>query len=414
MPTQRTTSSAFPSAIACPALRVTLPVGGRTWGRARQTGFNFTEVLFAVMILGIGFIMVAAIFPVALHQTKLTGEEVQASTTARGGVNLAQQIGLDAGALYGTVLTAPDRMIEPGDFLVVEGMVSSFRDVRIPDPDYDPGPPVVNGPLTPEDARDWLWRQISGNLILPSDNRAGMIVFYRRGMTFYNPETSSAALPHSHPDVQKTLHPYAQVWVVGVQARNRSAFELTEDARRWPDDGPGAAASTTHASLEGKLIRVKLYEGDTRPDRISLHEYDTGNLVDEPSAAEGAYIIISDDEFPIGVDADPTTTVAEVNGQSNGRVYRLGARLDEGVWELSPGEDMMLILGPDQTAGTADDIHENIPARPVNPTETVPVGGVAAPAFIIGRGYTDPTDPAAGYEGTSQATGVYTSFIPAN
>src|SRR5689334_12002195 len=35
-------------------------------------GFTFTEILFALMILGIGFIMVAAMFPVAIRQTQQT------------------------------------------------------------------------------------------------------------------------------------------------------------------------------------------------------------------------------------------------------------------------------------------------------------------------------------------------------
>src|SRR5688572_33013541 len=64
--------------------------------RARQGGFNFAEVLFAVMILGIGFIMTAAIFPVALTQTKLTQEETAGSGIARGGANFLEQIATDA------------------------------------------------------------------------------------------------------------------------------------------------------------------------------------------------------------------------------------------------------------------------------------------------------------------------------
>lgn len=62
----------------------------------RPRGFNFTEVLFAVMILGIGFIMVAAIFPVALMQTKLTQEETAGAAIARGGANYLEQIATDA------------------------------------------------------------------------------------------------------------------------------------------------------------------------------------------------------------------------------------------------------------------------------------------------------------------------------
>src|SRR5688572_8545764 len=83
-----------------PAVPPALPAYRR---RKRQTGFNFTEILFAVMILGIGFIMVAAIFPVALQQTQLTGQEVTASTAARGGMNYLQQVGLTQGGFTGTV-----------------------------------------------------------------------------------------------------------------------------------------------------------------------------------------------------------------------------------------------------------------------------------------------------------------------
>lgn len=49
----------------------------------RMRGFSFTELLFAVMILGIGFILVAAIFPVGLAQTKSNFDETHAASLAR-------------------------------------------------------------------------------------------------------------------------------------------------------------------------------------------------------------------------------------------------------------------------------------------------------------------------------------------
>ena len=48
-----------------------------SWRRSRRA-FSFVEVLFAVIILGVGFIMVAAIFPVAIQQTQATVEETAA------------------------------------------------------------------------------------------------------------------------------------------------------------------------------------------------------------------------------------------------------------------------------------------------------------------------------------------------
>src|SRR5687767_12499220 len=62
-------------------------------GRRRPTGFNFTEVLFAVMILGIGFIMVAAIFPVALSQVKSNNEESGAARVARSVLPVLEELG---------------------------------------------------------------------------------------------------------------------------------------------------------------------------------------------------------------------------------------------------------------------------------------------------------------------------------
>ena len=35
-------------------------------------------------------------------------------------------------------------------------------------------------------------------------------------------------------------------------------------------------------------------------------------------------------------------------------------------------------------------------------------------AFIIGRGYTDPVNPLAGYSGPSMALGAYTTFVKVN
>src|SRR5687768_608030 len=53
----------------------------------RGRGYSFPEVLFAVAVLGIGFIMIAAIFPVALLQTQSTLEETVGTAVTRNGVS---------------------------------------------------------------------------------------------------------------------------------------------------------------------------------------------------------------------------------------------------------------------------------------------------------------------------------------
>ena len=51
--------------------------------KSKMGGYSFPEVLFAVVVLGIGFIMLAAVFPVALQQSKSTLDETRAAAIAR-------------------------------------------------------------------------------------------------------------------------------------------------------------------------------------------------------------------------------------------------------------------------------------------------------------------------------------------
>lgn len=52
--------------------------------RARRGGFTFAEVLFAVMILGIGFMLVAAVLPVAIQQNRENIDQATARNVAVG------------------------------------------------------------------------------------------------------------------------------------------------------------------------------------------------------------------------------------------------------------------------------------------------------------------------------------------
>src|SRR5437773_10279821 len=58
----------------------------------RRKGFSFAEVMFAVIVLGIGFIMIAAIFPVAIQQSKATNDETTAAATAKTQISTLQDV----------------------------------------------------------------------------------------------------------------------------------------------------------------------------------------------------------------------------------------------------------------------------------------------------------------------------------
>ena len=70
-------------------------------GSRAMPAFTFTEVMFAVIILGLGFIMVAALFPVGIAQKKSNTEETVASSLGRHGVAVVQNR-FPGGSLGGT------------------------------------------------------------------------------------------------------------------------------------------------------------------------------------------------------------------------------------------------------------------------------------------------------------------------
>jgi type II secretory pathway pseudopilin PulG len=55
-------------------------------------GFTFIEVLFAVILLGIGFIMIAGVFPVAIQQTAAVSDETQGTAIARDAIKKIQAV----------------------------------------------------------------------------------------------------------------------------------------------------------------------------------------------------------------------------------------------------------------------------------------------------------------------------------
>src|SRR5258705_9620516 len=59
--------------------------------RTLRHGFTFTEVMFAVILLGIGFIMLAGMFPVAIQQTQTNVEESTGSTVARAAAHYMEE-----------------------------------------------------------------------------------------------------------------------------------------------------------------------------------------------------------------------------------------------------------------------------------------------------------------------------------
>jgi prepilin-type N-terminal cleavage/methylation domain-containing protein len=292
----------------------------------RNRGFSFVEVLFAVAILGIGFIMIAAIFPAAIMQTQAAHEESIGTAVTRTGVNQlkASRSMTQLKLAFTSELSPPPPAIPP------RAQMFSFYDPRI-----KPG-------TAPNDANkvapQVLWNSVRGDLISPADKRFAYIPLYARG----------------------TGDNLALVTVVAVRVRNADEFKDTDTIR---------SATNVCANLEPRPVKVTMVDGGPGvADRVTIQNADAGDLQAlsqnsnaVESAAQGAYLIISNDNR-----ADlPATQWENERGRLNGKAYRLAGELlpapGAGVrqFELAAGADMN---GPGE-----------------NMTD--------ATAFIVGRGY---------------------------
>jgi hypothetical protein len=339
--------------------------------------------MFAVVILGIGFIMVAAIFPVALQQAKATSDEVNATTIARSATNQISQFLHDGTG--GTTTSNCKPLTNSASVSLVQQL--STNDTVLT-------PPAVS-----------LWTALSGNMILSEDPRFAWVSLYRRGAT--------------DPNQMGTWVPYVQLFVFPVQVRNRTIF--TSDDLKLNTSGMWSVNSPT-ANLMPHPVRVMIANDVPDAGGADLIAFDTSATGEEgfniAAVAEGAYVVISDDGI---------TGPSGNQGLMNGRIFRVGARREDldgrsdmtdafsnpvfpvnttEVYELAPGNEFTPDPGANGKFGDSDDILDiGISVGAVN----VQAGG--AHAFVIGRGFADPNNPAAGFEGEAMPISAFTTYL---
>lgn len=269
-----------------------------------RRGFSFIEILFAVMILGIGFIMIAGIFPVAISQTAASQDESIAATLGRSGVSMMSNIpggrALFAADLARSTSTDP---IWP-------------RVYRFEGTTYD---------------------LIKGNLILPDDPRYAYIPLICR-----------------YRDANGQPASTAQAIIVAVQVGRRAAFNGADLVQT----GVGGNPRNLRGTLSPVLVSVDLIENNSNrsdlPDQVVIR----GN--NAPAAAPGAALImVGGTTSATGIpSAGNNTQRGRVGFDSSGRsvagrVYRLGAKISGGTtlgsaqtFELAAGADLTVSAGP--------------------------------------------------------------------
>jgi prepilin-type N-terminal cleavage/methylation domain-containing protein len=337
-----------------------------------RRGFTFTEVMFAVILLGIGFIMLAGMFPVAIQQTQTNVEESTASTVVQAAARyLEESMTMADLAPTGDLSAAPP--VYP-QFLRL-----SQRFDRAANPTW---PHLIDDHA--------LWQKTRGGFILPQDPRFAWTALYKR-----NPGDN-----------------FAQVIIFAMQSRNQTTYSsapVSPSGFSDLDPIPVTGSTVSLASFEPRFLQAIISDsGDPAlPDIIEFTDIGAGMNVLRDAVAEGCFVVVSNDQ----IQADEPNTPHFDPGSANGRIYRVGVRradLDGSgsiAWELMPGHDMF-------------DAEENLPSRTstrygASTGLTDHNGDPPATVFIVGRGFLDisPVPPDTTFTGFAQDIAVYSTFI---
>lgn len=383
--------------------------------RVSRRGFSFTEILFAVMILGIGFIMIAAMFPVAIHQTEANNQETIGAAVGRGSYNYMSELAgmplppatiqyypANASNQTPSILlptfsnpSAPTQPLPlPASYtlppyqsaIVIPGQVWTMCDPR----DAWTYAYTNAGVKFPTAHNMLLWQSIAKNIIQADDMRFAWPVMYRRDMIVRSSTTgaSGAAGTSAAPAA------FAQVIMIGAQCRTSQAYSPTVDI-------PGLPRTSTYPSgIPCALLPTLIGDCATQKGvQISRSAAGTSYIDFSASgvptvAVEGAYVVISDDNVP-ALSTVPTgypLTGAYVHGMLNGRIYRLGIQSSAAVWTLLPGSDV-----------TPDDLST------MSSMSSIATTGLQFNVLMVGKGIDHGSNT---ITGPAQDVSAYTTYVP--
>jgi type II secretory pathway pseudopilin PulG len=251
-----------------PSRSATFPRSGHS--RYRR-GFSFLEILFSVIIIGIGFVMIAAVFPVAIAQTQSNVNESTAVTLSRDAIRYIQESTISAAGSVasttspsGTLATftlqptsavggLPTIQPLPVSTLAMTGLTSPFTIVS----------PLITG--------------VNPNL--SGDRRYSWFGLYRRD--FLN--TSAISIPA----------PYAQVWVVAAQntaegQTNYGSAPIVSAANFFPNSSINGCTAVGINGAGSGTISFANYN-NTGPIRDGAFVLVTGYVtVSTPTAVDAA------------------------------------------------------------------------------------------------------------------------------
>jgi len=298
----------------------------------RRAGFSLVEVLLAVLVLGLGLLGLAAVFPVVISQQRQSFDTVSA-----GPVRVAVNSFLGSSqfrAAWSAILNDPgfDR--------------PSGSDPAFPDPsDLSDTPDAWALEASMDWNVDWSWTGINIDTRRELERRGDLYVNLGPTIVFdgtaWNPDTPAAS---SLTDVQ----------VVSIPIASRlfpAPFSGAEPQFVWD----AVARRTINNELQLAVFIRRIDTGIRPPSGFTLSDVLTGAAGDFDD---------SDVRLPIGIDArNGRSTGAGAPLNSNSFVYSLPVRLEvrlEGVPSGAPVEDqsfdqIVLTAGGDVNSDRAEE-----------------------------------------------------------
>ena len=237
------------------------PVGGWRLKLARRArrGITFTEVMFAVVLLGIGFIMLAGLFAVASQQTLETVEESTATQVAMSARRYLQRLGDDVMVDQMTATVSPRTFW--GD------TSGTYR--PLPDTLWAR---VANDAIMPQDPR-FAWTALYSRRA--NDQFANLVIFALqiRGKSRFDPaDTSRGTLP-------AYIDPKPVQILGAVKGVNGAADTLTFAAPSYDNTPAATGAYVVIASgpLAGRIYRLGNYVAGVQWELLPGYELTSPN-----------------------------------------------------------------------------------------------------------------------------------------
>lgn len=349
-----------------------------------RRGYSFAELLFAVVVLGIGFILVAAMFPVAISASKSTQDESTAAAVARGAIDQLREIAQTRIASGATTVSLLPATADNGANGRPSPMVYSlFSNAAYQS--YAASPAPVPAAAFPNPV---AWSRVRGSVVSSADPRFGWVALYRRGI-------DSAGAPDG----------YAHVVLFVLRTQVGEQYGSADAG--VPVETPTPAK---YVNLQAKPVTFRIVDADAGAgaEGADTIQFTGGNT---DAATTGAFVVVSDDYSCYGTD---TTVRAANQGRLNGRIYRVGPAISDAarpnLYALQPGYDF---ISEAPIAGITGSARLNgIPVLSTGQNGGVNVTGqLDAAGFVVGRTYDSGTF---NYAGNAQDIAVYTTVIAAN